>query len=434
MARPNRIHEEGDIVTVNVNKNRLLDNNLLGGRFSLRVGLVDLDRTDWRNRHLMLASSWHKTRGDEVVFPYSPKRDGKVDFVRVSGVFSRNRTKVFSLLDQLGIKYSSDNPLWVDMDLPEWITIGGTAWSNHKQASEDIEKSPLDYGMYDSMLGVATYAQGFLTRGCPRGCQFCVVPELSGNKSLPVSTFEEIIAGNPTARLVRLMDDNFLAGPRDFVREQFQYVIDRKIHYSLTQGVDIRFVNEEWASLIARSKFLALNGKDRQITFAFDSPKIEAVYRRGFAHLVNAGVKRREIASFILAGFDSTVEEDMRRVSILRELGAYPYVMVYEPIHGELIPEFYVKNPHTLAHYGTHLTLEEQFFRHWRRCKDLQRYTNMRAVWKTVPDFELYDRWIARQKRWAEEDRSGIRETPIPRAKHAVRWQEDGVPRLTYEY
>jgi hypothetical protein len=80
---------------------------------------------------------------------------------------------------------------------------------------------------------------------------------------------------------------------------------------------------------------------DPCVTFAFDRPQIEKIYRRGFELLIKAGLKPRQIHSFVLTGFDTMPEEDIRRIEVLRELGAYPFVMVYEPIHGEDYPEFY---------------------------------------------------------------------------------------------
>lgn len=418
-----------------------------------RVGLVDVDRTDWRNRNLMLASSYYKSQGYEVVFPYDPRVHGRVDKVHASSVFIRNRYKIFKLLDALGIAYTESEPLFVDMELPDWIEIGGTAWNIHKDAPAHIEACRPDYSLYDAVLGPANYVQGFLTRGCPRGCHFCVVPEMSGDKATQRSTFAELLAGNPNAKYIRLMDDNFLAGPKDFVREQLRWIIEKNpqgkkrggLKFSLTQGADIRFMNEEWAHLLAESPFCGVDGQHRQITFAFDSPKILKQYMRGFGYLMQAGIKPHQIASFVLTGFESTVDEDMLRVETLRELGAYPYVMVYEPIHGEGIPQFYIDNPHILREWHDRLvidynddpanrhdrwipqdlTVEELYFRHWKRCKHLQRYTNMRAIWKTVRNFEDYDYWIKQKKRWCEEDRRGVRRVELPQAKHLNRWGGD---------
>lgn len=405
---------------------------MTGDKFAL---LYDLDRTDWRNRNLMLAAAHYRSLGYEVVLnARNPASYPAGTQIHASVVFIRNRYKVYDLLASVGVDVKSDDPIDVDLAMPDHIRIGGTGWNILKKASDIIEQQTPCYDLYDRVLGPADYNQGFLTRGCPRGCDFCVVPKMSGGIASPVSTFADLWATNPTAKYTRLMDDNFLAGPKDFVRGQLEWAITHKKRFSLTQGADIRFMNEEWADLLAQSRFVGVKGANRMITFAFDSPKIEKQYRRGFEMLMEAGRRHQRrgypgiapyhIASFVLTGFDSTIEDDMRRIDVLRELGAYPYVMVYEPIHGESIPSYYLENPQVLAVYGEHLTTEERYYRHWQRCKHLQRWTNLRQLWKTVPTFDAYEAWIRQQQRWAEEDRLGIRPTGLRARRHRQGWNE----------
>jgi hypothetical protein len=65
----------------------------------MKIGLIDVDQTSWRNLHLMRRSAYHKAQGDEVLFPY----DGTtpVDKVYISTVFSRNRAVVGRWLEVL---------------------------------------------------------------------------------------------------------------------------------------------------------------------------------------------------------------------------------------------------------------------------------------------------------------------------------------------
>lgn len=65
---------------------------------------------------------------------------------------------------------------------------------------------------------------------------------------------------------------------------------------------------------------------------------------------------------YVLVGYNSTIEEDLERIYTLRDLGYWPFVMVYNK--DKLPPR------HTL--------------------KKLQRWVNMRAVFKTVQRFEDY--------------------------------------------
>ena len=65
---------------------------------------------------------------------------------------------------------------------------------------------------------------------------------------------------------------------------------------------------------------------------------------------------------YVLVNFNTTHEQDLERNYTLRELGYWPYVMVYERA---TLPK-------------GHIT------------RKLQRWVNMRAVFETIPRFEDY--------------------------------------------
>lgn len=367
----------------------------------MRVGLIDVDRTSWRNLHLMRRSTFHKAQGDEILFPY----DGAaaVDKVVISTVFTRNLPLVFKWLEVLNVKVTERDPIFASMELPEWAEIGGTGWNIHAKAPAEIEAMRPDYSLYDVLHGPADYGQGFTSRGCPRGCHFCVVPEMSGSTVVGMNTLADLRNGE--SKRIKLMDDNFWANsPTNPWRDRMKEAIDGGYDVSFTQGLDIRFVDEERAHLLHRVRFWNEGFTSKQVTFAFDSPKIEKQYRRGFDLLMKAGLKPYQIASFVLMGFESTPEEDMHRLAVLRELKADPFAMVYEPIHGETVPDAFKANPDVLAVYGEHLTIEQRYRRHWQKCKHIQRWCNHKAIWKSIADFEDYEPWKKQKRTWAEQD------------------------------
>lgn len=370
----------------------------------MRVGLIDADRTSWRNLHLMRRSAWHKAQGDEVIFPYDGTQ--RVDKVIISSVFTYKRPNVFKWLEVLGVNVTEQDPIFVSMELPEWVEVGGTGWNIHAKASPEVEATKPDYALYDALLGPANYGQGFTSRGCPRGCHFCVVPEMNGNQVQEVATLDDI--RNSDYRFIKLMDDNFWANsPTNPWRDRMKEAIDKKYELSFTQGLDIRFVDEERAHLLHRVSFWNEGHTAKQVTFAFDSPKIEKQYRRGFELLIQAGIKPYQIASFVLMGFESTPEEDDHRLQVLRELGADPFAMVYIPIHGETVPDFYRNNHDVLKCYGEHLTVEQQYRRHWEVCKDKQRWSNKKELFKSIT-FEEYEPYRKRLATWAAQDQQPL--------------------------
>lgn len=339
----------------------------------------------------MRRAAYHRARGDEILFPYHGEQ--AVDRVSISTVFTRNRPLLARLLLRLtGREWDLTRPDLCDSQLEaHGIEIGGTGWQIHRIAPREVEACRPDYSLYDPVLGPANYGQGFTSRGCPRGCRFCVVPEMSGSIVTPVATLADLRNGE--RRWIRLMDDNFWAPGNAWV-ERLTEAIDHKLDLSFTQGLDIRFADQARAEMLARVRFWDANHQHRQVTFAFDSPRLEGTFRRGFEILMRAGLKPNEIKSFVLTGFDSLPEEDDRRLAVLRELGILPFVMVYEPIRGETVPPAY-----QLRGWS-----EEQYRRHRKRCRHLQRWANRVALWRVVLSFERYEPWVREQELWREQD------------------------------
>lgn len=256
------------------------------GRTMTYIGLYDID-SKIPNLALMKLSAWHKRRGDETEL-YMPLK--KYDKVYASKVFKESRVNY--LYDVIG---GSGTELW-DVVL-----------------EADIEHIMPDYTLYGE-----NYAMGFTTRGCIRNCPFCVVRRKEGYIKENADIYE---FWNGQEKLM-LMDNNILALSAHFKRIAGQ-IIKEKIIVSFDQGLDIRLVTEEIANLLAKVRHW------KQIHFAFDSIGIEPAVRTGIKMLKEAGIHPRNLMFYVLIGFDSTPEEDLYRVELLRKLGADPFVMPF---------------------------------------------------------------------------------------------------------
>ena len=86
-----------------------------------------------------------------------------------------------------------------------------------REVDEEIDRLQPDYSIYniDSNL-----SYGFLTRGCPNRCKWCVVPKKEGKIS-PYMDIEEITAGRKKAIL---MDNNILAS--NYGLQQIEKIIN----------------------------------------------------------------------------------------------------------------------------------------------------------------------------------------------------------------
>ena len=128
------------------------------------------------------------------------------------------------------------------------IDKGGTGYDLHKVLPKEIDRLQPDY----DMLGVdAKTAYGFLTRGCPNKCPWCIVPIKEG-KQVAYMDVEEIAIEGRTNLI--LMDNNILAS--DYGLEQIEKIIKNGYRVDFNQALDARLVTEDVAKLLAKVKWL----------------------------------------------------------------------------------------------------------------------------------------------------------------------------------
>ena len=104
------------------------------------------------------------------------------------------------------------------------IITGDTGYKDYGSLPPEIEACPPDYTLYPKWKP----AIGFLTRGCVRHCQWCIVPRKEG-PIRPAATWDEI--KRPGIREMILLDNNVLAS--DHGLEQ----IDRKMGQISPQSI-----------------------------------------------------------------------------------------------------------------------------------------------------------------------------------------------------
>lgn len=300
----------------------------------MNTALIDVDGHNFPNLPLMKLSAWHKQNGDSVEW-YDPLTAwlNPPDRVYMSKVFT----------------FTPDYPHPV---CAGEIIKGGTGYeypSGGKPLPEEIEHIYPDYSLYPELCNDTAY--GFLTRGCPRGCDFCIVKEKEGKKSYKVADLSEFWNGQKN---IVLLDPNMFACQE--WRGLSQQLIDSKAWVDFSQGCDIRIMTKEKAEYIKRMKI-------KQIHFAWDRYQDkDMIVPRFKAFKEITGWDKRKLPVYVLVNFNTTHEQDLERIYTLRELGYWPYVMVYER---DKLPK-------------GHIT------------RKLQRWVNMRAVFETIPRFEDY--------------------------------------------
>lgn len=64
------------------------------------------------------------------------------------------------------------------------IVRGGTGYSIIEELPKEIDEMQPDYSLYTQIDNKTAY--GFLTRGCPNKCKWCVVPIKEGNVKIQI--------------------------------------------------------------------------------------------------------------------------------------------------------------------------------------------------------------------------------------------------------
>ena len=215
----------------------------------MKIGMIDCDSHNFPNLPLMKISAWHKQQGDSVEW-YQPLFSGHMDRVYVSKVFSFTPDYEYYINANEVIKGGSGYCIEL-VDVKEIYHA-----ERDRRLPPEIEHIYPDYSLYPELTKDTAY--GFMSRGCPRGCNFCHVAAKEGRKSYKVADLSEFWNGQKN---IVLLDPNTIACP-DW-KDILQQLIDSGAWVDFSQGVDIRLMTEEKAEMIKRIKV-------KNIHFAWD--------------------------------------------------------------------------------------------------------------------------------------------------------------------
>lgn len=291
-----------------------------------KIGLIDVDSHHYPNLALMKISAYHKAKGDEVEWWNA--------FMSYDRVY---QAKIFTE------EYTKDNEYFIKADE---VIKGGTGYDLKNKLPNEIEHIFPDYSIYPTK----DTAYGFLTRGCPRGCHFCVVAEKEGMRSIQVADLTEFWNGQKN---IEVLDPNLLACKNHITL--LKQLSETNSTVNPNQGLDCRLLTEDniyWLNQI----------KIKTMHFAWDYMSEEMSVIKGL-ELYNKYGKIREKRNkfvYVLVNYDTTMEENLYRIYKLRDMGYAPYVMIYNKPSAS------------------------------KEIKRLQRWTNNRYIFWSCEKFEDY--------------------------------------------
>jgi len=287
----------------------------------MNVGLLDIDGHNYPNLALMKISAYHKSIGDNVSWCMM----GNYDRTYMSKVFTFTKEHTPPLAN-----YGE-------------VIKGGTGY-NLDNLPVNIDKLQPDYSIYPQF----TSAYGFLTRGCPNKCSWCIVPKKEGNIR-PYMTIEEV-AGN--RKEVVLMDNNVLAS--DWGLQQIEQAIRLNLKLDFNQGLDARLITEDTAKLLAKVKWLT------PLRMACDSSSMKEPIRKATELLRKYNCNPKQYFVYVLL---TNLEDSYDRINFCKFLKLDAFAQPFRDFTpNQIIPQWQI---------------------------DMARYTNHHAIYKTI-DFKEY--------------------------------------------
>lgn len=297
-----------------------------------KIAIIDADLVGKKNHRFpnlvcMKLSAYHKQNGDVVFLKLDYENIADYDIAYISKVFTKTEVPQ-EVLNMSNVQYGGTG-FFYDIAPP---------------LPDVIEHIKPDYHLYDEWVTkklksgekaskytyYTDYSIGFLTRGCFRGCEFCV------NKNKKTcdkhsSVYEFIDESRPK---LCFLDDNFFACPnwREIIAEVKS--IGKKFQFK--QGLDERLLNAEKIHEIVSWSY------DGDYIFAFDdlNDKDLIVNKLSLIFSLYPNFKKR-LKFYVLCGYDRTdkynmefwlkdIEGVFERCFTLAKYSALPYIMRYE--------------------------------------------------------------------------------------------------------
>lgn len=253
----------------------------------MKIGLHDAELDYFKksnkfpNYAIMKISAYHKSIGDHVEW-WNPLE--RYDLVYSSKIFD----------------FTPNDPY-----LPDNTIRGGTGYKDipvDNRLPDEIDRMFPDYSIYPE----CDYAIGYLTRGCPNKCRWCVVPKKEGDIK-PYRAWEDIVRVD-TDKLV-LMDNNILAC--QYGIEQLQGLVKSGYRIDFNQGMDARLVDDNIAGILSQLKWI------RFIRFSCDQKSQIEPVKKAIELLGKHRVKPYRIFIYLLVTAD--IQDAVERVEALKE-------------------------------------------------------------------------------------------------------------------
>ncbi len=217
----------------------------------------------------------------------------KLDHADISAIFSWERDKAEQIKGELEFRGTE-------------VGIGGTGIST--EIRRDIEDYPLE-----------NFSHSYTSTGCIRDCPWCIVPRMwKGVRELDEWGYAPV-----------MIDPNILATSEEHRAKVVKWLDGRRVEWN--GGLDARLLNRKPAEFVAQTSSM-------MIFTAWDSGTDEIVIAHALENLKAVGINlRNRVKVYILTGYEGGWESGWYRAERVKQLGATPFIMLYQPLYGDRI-------------------------------------------------------------------------------------------------
>jgi len=244
------------------------------------IGLYNLE-PKYRNIALEKIRMYYEQQG-ETVMDFLPMENGLYDKIYCSSIFT----------------WTPKNYVTDDM------ICGGSGFDLYAKLPAEIEYMKPKINV------------GFTTRGCIRKCLFCIVPAKEGNIRV-VGDIYDFWDGR--SKKIIILDNNILALPKHFFHIADQ-IRKRNLQVDFNQGLDFRLISYGILNALKHLRY-------KEHRFAFDNVDESLKIIQAISLLHKYSIKWS--IWYVLVGFNTSYEEDLYRIELLKSFNQRVYVQRY---------------------------------------------------------------------------------------------------------
>lgn len=282
-------------------------------------------KTRYPSLGLMKISTYLKENGREVYFVKGRK---EIDFtpseIWITSLFTFHHAIVIKTILFYKNKYPSAvvhvGGIFASI-MPEYI-YRHTSVNPRIGLIDAVENCAPDYDLIPTENPSSIV---FTSRGCIRGCKFCVVPRIEG-KLRPVVGWERGI--DSRFKSITLWDNNWLASDSQKIDADLDILSASGVDFDFNQGLDCRLYTKAIHKRLSRLKI-------KPIRFAFDNMSEDGHIQKvlelwkdkpGFYN------KSSNVIVYVLYNFMDTPSDFYYRIREIVRLGAIAFPMRYSPV------------------------------------------------------------------------------------------------------